>query len=825
MINSVSQLAFRFLKNSRLLVLTSALGILLSISLIVTMMMFISSAKQSMLDELEMMFGEMDLAVGYNDDDGKVINQELYNRLTEIPMINEHSGVLLTHLYIEQINGFVYTIGANSDELSKSRYHFDEDLNYGEIILNESLAEKLAISIGDPVKIEGVTYYVKEIKSDLVQAGPTVHNIVVNRKQLQESMVKLNKVDAVATYILMKVHDEEKIYNVAEQIREIDPDLRIDIAKEEEFMKNNLNLLYQYMVVLSVLVILMTSLFIITNFDVFLYKYKSQLAIMRSVGASTRQVFQVMFIQSFFINILGCLGGVLVTYLTYGFVYPGLETLLGLHVQGKTFSIGLATTITAIGFVILQVCMLIPVYKSSRILPLKIVQSNETIDVSYPKLRWRIGWIGLIISCVLIILSKLIAAERIELVLIAALMFLFGVVLLIPYIVKTLLYSIQRLIRVRLGNVVYVAINMLIPQTKRNAFVITIITLMITVTLFGSSFIQTVKTSDETYIHNQYYTDILISAPVTDQQYFSPVELREALEKVEVIDSKMLFSLRSIGTILPSTEEQTNTGVTYVYTFFEDLKANFSNTATGIILTKSLAEQLNTKVGDQLDFMSVDADDFQVAEVVDIVESLPNDYQLAIDFRSTFGGALNSNEEKFNPIIENVYIESVDHEEALKGLQEVVRQFPELQVSSYDESLAQSKEMSMQRTAIFIMVLTIILISVMLGIINTLISTINSKRRELSILRVISMTKRDIVRFITTQVICYIVLGVAIGTAIGLIFTWIVSQIDKTLLIINFDLYGVVVGCMFLLSLMVFIPYGLKIGNLHIMDELTQDNK
>ncbi|WP_285398223.1 FtsX-like permease family protein [Lysinibacillus sp. fls2-241-R2A-57] len=825
MINSVSQLAFRFFKHSRLLVLTSVLGILLSISLIITMMMFISSAKQSMVDELEMMFGDMDLAVGYNDDDGKVINQELYNRLTEIPMVDKHSGVLLTHLYIEQINGYVYTIGANSDELTKSRYHFNEDLNYGEIILNESLAEKLAVSIGDPVIIEGVTYYVKEIKSDLVQAGPTVHNIVVNSKQLQEIKEDQNKTDAVATYILMTVHEEEKIYNAVEQIRKIDPDLRIDIAKEEDFIKNNLNLLYQYMVVLSVLVILMTSLFIITNFDVFLYKYKNQLAIMRSVGASTRQVFQVMFIQSFFINILGCLGGLLVTYLTYGFLYPGLETLLGLNVQEKTFNIGLATTITAIGFVILQVGMLIPVYKSSRILPLKIVQSNETIDVSYPKLRWRIGCISLIISCVLIILSKIIADQRIELVLIAALMFLVGVVLLLPFIVKSLLYSIQRLIKPSLGNVAYTAINMMIPQTKRNAFVITIIVLMVTVTLFGSSFIQTIKISDENYIHDQYYTDILISAPITDQQYFSPQELREALQKVNALDSTMLFSVSASGKISKSTEEQLKTGIPYVYTFFEDLTANFSNTATGIILTKSLADQLNTKIGDQLDFMSVDAEDFQVAEVVDIVESLPNDYQFTIDFRSTFGRKLNSNDEKFKPIIEYVYIESVDHEAALGGLQEVVRQFPELQVSSYDESLAQSKEMSMQRTAIFIIVLMIILISVMLGIINTLISNINSKRRELSILRVISMTKNDIVRFITTQVICYIVLGVAIGTAIGLIFTWIVSQIDKTLLIINFDLYGLVVGCMFLLTLMVFIPYGLKIGNLHIMDELTQDNK
>ena len=39
-----------------------------------------------------------------------------------------------------------------------------------------------------------------------------------------------------------------------------------------------------------------------SNFEVFLYKYKSQFAIMRSMGATTKQMFKVIFIQCSVIN-------------------------------------------------------------------------------------------------------------------------------------------------------------------------------------------------------------------------------------------------------------------------------------------------------------------------------------------------------------------------------------------------------------------------------------------------------------------------------------------------------------------------------------------
>lgn len=820
MIHSVYQLAIRFLKNSKLLVMTSVLGILLSVSLIIIMMMFITSSKETMSNELEMMFGKMDLMVGYNDDVGKVIDENYYHSLINNPLIEEHSGVLLSHLFVDEINGLVYTIGANNDELTKTRYHFTENINDSEIILNNSLAERAAVTVGDFIDIEGDRYEVKEIRPDLVAAGPTVNTIILNRDQLEQINKARGMVDAYATYILMTIKDEQQIYEVVQQLRAIDTDLRIDIAQEESYVKNNITLLYQYMIVLSVLVILMTILFVITNFDVFLYKYKNQIAIMRSIGASTVQVFQVIFIQTFLINILGCAGGLLLTLLSYQLVYPGLEALLGLTVRDRVFDFNLAILMTSIIFVILQVGMVIPAYKSSRILPLKIVQANEKIDVSYSKLRIRIGIAAVVLSGLFVILIKLLPNQD-ELVLIAALLFLFGVFLLLPSIVKLLLKGVQLLHGLILGRIPSIAINMMIPQVKSNTFVIAIITLMIMVTIFGSSFIHTIQQSDEDFVRSEYYTNILISVPISEEQNFQPEELHEVLHNREHLDSIFMVSLGTGGYI----EELQGDYINYLNTFLVDLVPTIRNIETGVILTKELAQQLNVKIGEHFNLRVFDSIVYELVEVVGIVDELPRNNKLLVDFNTTLGGELDYYGKPFTPIIEHVYVEAENHDAAVQSLQDVVRQYPEIQVSNFEESLVQSKEMSKQRIAIFLIVLIIILISVMLGVINTLINNINAKRREISILRVISMTKNEIIQFIITQVLSYVVIGIVIGTVVGVVLSWIISLIDSGQLLFNFSVYGFVVGGMLIFTLVVFIPYGVKIGNFPILKELTKDNK
>ena len=88
--------------------------------------------------------------------------------------------------------------------------------------------------------------------------------------------------------------------------------------------------------------------------------------------------------------------------------------------------------------------------------------------------------------------------------------------------------------------------------------------------------------------------------------------------------------------------------------------------------------------------------------------------------------------------------------------------------------------MFQQRWFIFIVVIVVILFSVTLGVCNTLINNIQSKRKEFAILRAITVKKKGIVQIILTQVNLYVLIGIVLGVVIGILLTYMVSVIDRT---------------------------------------------
>ena len=86
-------------------------------------------------------------------------------------------------------------------------------------------------------------------------------------------------------------------------------------------------------------------------------------------------------------------------------------------------------------------------------------------------------------------------------------------------------------------------------------------------------------------------------------------------------------------------------------------------------------------------------------------------------------------------VFHKLYVEGNDVGQVVDELEQLRRHFPEIQINSYEESLKKSKDMFYQRWSIFIVVISVMLISVIIGVFNTLINNINSKRKEFAILR------------------------------------------------------------------------------------------
>jgi ABC-type antimicrobial peptide transport system permease subunit len=817
MIKSLTGLAFRFFRKNKFIAVSSILSVAISISLIITMALFVSNAKQSLVEEVQKMFGNMDLAIGYNPEQEKNIDSALLSEFVSFEAIEQSSNVLLTRMYVDQLGDTVYTIGAENDSLVKSRYHFSEDISDNEIILNERLSRLLGVEVDDSLILENRSYTVKEVTSDLEAAGPVLDTLILAKSRIQQIEMERTGDNHEATYILMKTKENRDINELVTDLKSVDPELRIDIATEDEFVRSNLDMLNQFIIVLSILILILTSLFIVSNFEVFLYKYKNQLAIMRALGATNKQIFKVVFLQSSLINIIGAMVGFILVLVTHQFVQNWLGPLFSISLTRNEFNFGMAIGVICISVLLIQAFMLIPAYRSSKVLPLTIMQENEAINLSYQKLRILLG-IGLFIASAIFILLGVIFSNLVLLVLLGALFLVSGMFLLLPVYITPILNWFLPIIKSVFGNTSFITVKNLIPQVRKNILVVLIIGAMMIIAVFGSTFIQTIQHNDKEYVKKQFPTDVVLTGSISNESPIESAELKSVVKELESVKSVSTHS----GFYSAEVTVGNNTGeVIYAYADLNEmekqglLSVTAEVDASKMIVRQEKADQYGLEVGDKVQaelFFESPVDVFTVAS---IVEELPNFGDVLIDWE-------NNPEE---PVFQMAFVIPADTESALTQLPEIKSQFPGLTITSYEQSLEQSEQMFVQRWSIFIVVLVVILFSVMLGVVNTLINNIHSRRKEYAVLRAISLSRKGIIQVVMTQVITYLLIGLLFGSTTGILLTYVISLVDPGTIQFDFQLVSFLVGAMVVISLVIFIPFANKIGKLTISEELMQDNK
>ncbi|MEH7029748.1 ABC transporter permease, partial [Bacillus wiedmannii] len=442
MIKSVRGLSLRFFKTNKFTAISSIVSVMLAVSLIVTMIVFSSHAKQSVINEVKSLYGDMDLSVGYNPDQNKVIDKSLFRNIKNQENVEYMSKVFVNHLQVNKLNTAIYTVGVQNDSLSKSRYHFSKNLSNEEVTLNDGLAETLQVKVGEKVEIENKSYVVKEVLPDIEAGGSAPDILILSEGAVKQHVYEKTGKHSEATYVLIKAKENADVLALSNQIHKIDKELRIDIAEEDEFLKSNLASLHIFIVILSILILIITALLLMSNFEVFLYKYKSQFAIMRSMGATTKQLFKVIFIQCSVINFFGGIFGLLLAVISNRFLQSWLEHVFAFQINSISFDyeIAIVTVICSIFFI--ELFMIYPSYRSSKILPVKLMRENEESDFSNKKTRSIMGKFLLMSSIFLTVLGGFVANTgdtQAIVILIGTIFLVLGVYILFPIYLSSIL--------------------------------------------------------------------------------------------------------------------------------------------------------------------------------------------------------------------------------------------------------------------------------------------------------------------------------------------------------------------------------------------------
>ncbi|UKJ83523.1 FtsX-like permease family protein (plasmid) [Priestia megaterium] len=824
---SLKGLSLRLFRTNKFIVFSSILSIAIASMLALSMVLFSFNAQSTLKHELKQMYGDMDLSVGFNIDQSKVVSPSLTERISKNKNVEQLSRVSVTHVTVDKINSSIYTAGVENNNLAKSRYHFKQFLNDDSIAMNKDLSKTLHAKVGDKVAIQGHSFTLVEIINDLDATGIAPDMILMNQKTAKNYNRLNDHIHADATYLLIKATKGTNVLTLSNQIKSYDKDLRIDITEQDPFVKNNLQSLQVFVIVLSFLVLIVTSLLIVSNFELLLYKMKNQFAIMRSLGATTKQISQLIFTQSIIINFSGICIGLLGTFFSQKYVYVWMGKFFKISSSPTQFHLGIALIIALCSFIIIQLFLLIPSYRSAKILPLKVVQKNERLDFGYSKARVILFKILIGVSLFLLIASQVLPTREeygVFFLLIAAVLILLAVFIIFPVWLPKILEGLLPFGQKIFGREYYIAIKNLIPQVKKNTLIVLTISSLMIIAVFGSVTLRTIQVNEQESLKNDFRTPIVVNTRLSNTKIDSR-ELTKVVEKLPDVKSVSNFSTQGSAELQVKGK---HIDMDYAVVDLKRLKAQGLMSQlkkkpadNSLIISEQFAQQNHLKVGQTVQVgefsnttqavepkgsYKVTAIEKKMIDSADAYVDWNNGRLMAVDFYS-------------------LYVDSAHIKDAVNELEGIKSQFPEIKISNYEQSVKQATSMFYQRWGIFIVVIATLVVCTMVGVFNSLANNIYSKRKEYAVLRTMGVKPKGIRNIVLSQVTTYIVIGLIIGIVLGIILTYILLLVDPGKLIIDYKVLAAVIVTMIACSTILFTYLGNKIGNQNISLEITNDNK
>ncbi|UPW85083.1 ABC transporter permease [Lysinibacillus sp. Ag94] len=773
-------------------VLTSISIITISICLVMTMSVYIWNAHSQMKEDIQALYGEMDLMVGYNPDQNRLLTSQQIENFEAIPGVTKVSSVSLAQTNVEnEKNTSFYTVGVENDDLVKSRYHFNADLSPNEVVITENVArlfqkevgDTLNVTfnktIGDSVEANTGSFTIQEILSPL--KGTDSPNFILMQNDELKTWMNNSNAQTAGMFALIKTEDNMAT-SVGTDLKQLDETLRVDVMSDYNEFKRNLQALIIFMVVLSFFILLISSVLLLSTFQLLFYKIKEQLMVFRALGASNKQVGRIVQLQLSTIIGVGVLLGTAVSLLIIKSWLPQLISLMKMPDAKTDLPMIFVLAIAIVSFLLLQLITQWQVHKSSSLLPLQIATENENLSLRWTKWKTIIVSGVAFMSLFLFLNAYKVGKNSGQ----GALMILIGTLLvsgiflyLMPYLFTALFKFSLKPIRTVLGKEAYLACQQLMPQVRKNMPIILSIIGLMVILIFGSSLFKSVQQSSYEYINSQYETSIKIDNELND-----PTITPDLIKEIEALPSVAYAYARSEAPWITiegenGWEEGSNFEAIDVekYVQLKKLDAVKGDLKNGVIITERFARKHQLAVGDRIMAGTFDEtlqQNVPIGELL-VIDVALDSYNKYIDLFVDWSSFIVSSD---STIITNIMVEADNTEQALADLSYLQERWPALKITDKETFIKQYDEMTFQRWSLFVGVFVILISATCLGVLQTLLYSIYSKRADYAIQRLIGLSPRGLIKLILTQVLSFVLYGLAVGSFLGLLVTELLFTID-----------------------------------------------
>ena len=619
-----------------------------------------------------------------------------------------------------------------------------------------------------------------------------------------------------ASYIYVKAQDGVAQDELRDRIRSALPqqDLIVQTGREDAdeqagILNDLIGKIIRYALLAFAGVAILVGAFIIYNtFSITVAQRTREFAMLRTIGASRRQILASVIGEAFIIGLIASAAGILLGVgLAWGLGKLFAAVGFGLPATGLVLSWQTVAICLAVGIGITVLASIFPALRATRIAPIAALREGATLPVSRfakltPVIAVIIGILGGAGMAYGLISSGGTTGRLTTLAGGAILIFL-AVAMLSRYIVRPVVSVLGKPIGWIAGGVGRIAAENAARNPARTAVTAAALMIGIGLVVFVTIFVGGIKESFTGAIDSSLKSELTVSA-----RGFGGTIPAAVLPAVQAVDGVETASPVGGTAIQVGTGAYALIGIDpatlpAVYEFDWDNGSNDLLPTLGTdraLVEDTIAGDLGVTVGDTVDVLSISGEKatFTVAGTYTDPTILNG---IVVD-QPALEPLLQSNATGLNTLFVRTAA-GADVAAVQADVERALEQFPTAQVQSNEQQKEEAASGVNTILVIFYALLALSVVISLFGIVNTLVLSIFERTREIGMLRAVGTTRRQLRAMIRWEAVITSIIGGVLGVLLGILFGWAVCKglesdglvfVFPTLQIIIFLVLSIVAG-------------------------------
>jgi putative ABC transport system permease protein len=507
-----------------------------------------------------------------------------------------------------------------------------------------------------------------------------------------------------------------------------------------------------------------------------------ELATLRTIGASRRQVLSSVLLEAL---VIGAIASVIGLFL-------GILLAIGLNELFKLLEIELPTTsmvlaprtaivALTVGIVVTVLAGLAPAIRATRVPPISAVREGATLPPSRLARYWPYVAVVLIALAALLLGYSLFAdeietAQRMIAMGVGVLALFIGVALLSPRLVRPLAALVGAPARRVGGAAGRLAHGNSLRNPGRTAATAAALMIGIALVTFVAVLANGARVSNREAIEDQIRADLII----TSEDGYSPHVSGAADAAATAPDVESVTEVRQeVGAVEGSGKSVSGVDPDrlldgYAFEWQEGSDAVVAHLGDdGAVISGDLADDEDLGVGDSVTVRAPTGRQqrFVIRGVYDPVPFYPLLGNVAIA-NSQFDSLFDQERNRFTFIT----LRGETTEAAKDSVEQAVAEYPDARVQTRADWIdKEDQEMGQFLSMLYVLLALSVIVSIF-GIVNTLVLSVFERTRELGMLRAVGMTRRQVRRMIRHESVITALIGAALGLPLGVLLAALLTR-------------------------------------------------